>query len=94
MFGFPVTILWIAFAALWIFSADTLGHIHNWIQNLPLVLEIIIWIIFLPWVGSLWIWESSWALWLRILLMVVIALVTIGGFRGGSQAHRRARRTA
>jgi hypothetical protein len=87
-FGFPISALWIAFACLWVFSSETLGHVFTWIQGLPLVLEIIVWIVFLPWVGSLWIWHSSWALGLKILVIVVIALVTLGGSRKRNAAKR------
>lgn len=89
MTGPLVSLLWIAFAALWIFTSSTLGHILTWLQGLPLVLEIILWIIFLPWVGSLYIWGSDLALWLKILIIVIIAFVTMGIFNGRSRAHRR-----
>ncbi len=89
MFGPLVSVLWVAFAVLWIFSSSTLGHILAWIQGLPLVLEIILWIVFLPWVGSLHIWDSGLALWLRIVLIVIIAFVTMGAYNSGRKARRR-----
>ena len=93
--GFPVSALWIAFAALWIFTPSTLGHIQHWIATIPTVFEVILWIVFLPWVGSLWIWHSSLALWLRVLIIVVIALATIGMFnRRKASGRRRAARTS
>ena len=58
------------------------------------ILEIILWIIFLPWVGSLWIWHSSLALWLRILIIAVIALATIGMFNRRKVTGRRRARTS
>lgn len=87
-FGVPISLIWIAFACIWIFSSETLGHILNWIQGLPLVLEIIVWIVFLPWVGSLWIWHSSWPLWLKIVVIFVIAMVTMSGSRARKAARR------
>ncbi len=89
MIGPFMTVLWMAFAVLWIFTPSTLGHILTWIQGLPVVLEVILWIIFLPLVGSLYIWGSGLALWLRVLLIVVIAVVTIGGLNSGSRARRK-----
>ncbi len=95
MFGFPVTILWIAFAVLWIFDSSVLGSIFQWIQGIPLVLEILVWIVFLPWVFSLWVWQTSLPLWLRILIIVVVAFVTMGGSAGRRAAGRsRARHKA
>jgi hypothetical protein len=90
MFGFPVTIFWIAFAALWIFDSSVLGSIFHWIQGIPLILEIIVWIVFLPWVFSLWILQTSLPLWLRIVIIVVIAFVTMGG-SAGNRARKRSR---
>jgi len=87
--GFPVPALWIAFAVLWIFTPSTLGHVQHWIATIPLVAEVILWIIFLPWVGSLWIWHSSLALGLRILIIAVIALATIGMFNRRRVTRRR-----
>jgi hypothetical protein len=86
--GFPVPALWIAFAALWIFTPSTLGHIQHWIATIPLGFEVVLWIVFLPWVGSLWIWHSSLALWLRILIIVIIAFATIGMFNGRQMGRR------
>ena len=74
MWGFPVTILWIAFAVIWIFDTSLLTTIFEWIQGLPLIFEIILWIVFLPWVFSLWIWQTSLPLWARILIIVAVAL--------------------
>jgi hypothetical protein len=87
-FGVPISLIWIAFACLWIFTSETLGHILTWIQGLPLILEIIVWIVFLPWVGSLWIWHSSWPLWLKIVVIFVIAMVTMSGTRARKAARK------
>jgi hypothetical protein len=87
--GLPVTGLWIAFAVQWIVTPATLGHVQHWISVLPLVLEIIIWIIFLPWVGALWIWHSHLTLGLKIFVIVIIAAVTIGMFN--QRRERRAK---
>ncbi len=76
------TLLWIAFISIWISTPEWFTHITTWAQGLPLVLEIIVWIVFLPWMVSIWIWDSPWALWLRILLIVIIALATMGGAAG------------
>lgn len=76
---YPFGFLWIVFAVLWIFWPENLGHVYNWVVALPLILEIIVWIVFLPWIGALFIWHTGLALWLRIVLIVIIAMVTTGG---------------
>jgi len=70
-------ILWIAFAAALIFSQESLDGVWEWLTGLPLIAEVVLWIVLLPLVLALWIWESDWDLWLRLLLIIVIALVNI-----------------
>lgn len=89
MVGPFMTVLWIAFAVLWVFTPDTLGHILTWIQGLPVALEVLLWIVFLPLVGSLHIWGSALALWLRVVLIVIIAVATIGGLHSRSRARSK-----
>ncbi len=86
---YPFGVLWVVFAVLWIASSSTLGHIYDWIVGLPLVLEVIFWIVFLPWVGSLYIWHSDLSLWLRIILIAVVAVATTGGVGAGRTARRQ-----
>lgn len=88
-----VILLWLAYVGIWIFSSGLLSDTWRWIQALPTVWEVIVWIVFLPWVVSLWIWHSSWPLWARILVIIVIAIATIGGSTSGAR-HERERRRA
>jgi hypothetical protein len=88
---YPFGILWIAFAVLWIFWPQDLGHIYNWIVGLPLILEILVWIVFLPWVGALFIWHTGLALWLKIVIIFLIATVTTGGVGARRSAKKRPR---
>ncbi|MGI5939272.1 MAG: hypothetical protein ACOX8V_01005 [Thermoleophilia bacterium] len=88
--SFLVTLLWVAFAALWIFSQNTLNYVFDWIQGLSLVAEIIVWILFLPWVAALWIWHADWPFWLRLILIFGIALATIGGAHSRDRSQRKA----
>jgi len=55
------TILWIGFVIALVTNHDWLDSIWNWVQALPTVTEIIIWVFFLPIMVGLWIWESSWS---------------------------------
>jgi hypothetical protein len=84
-------ILWIAFAAALIFSQGTLDSVWHWLGALPLVGQVAVWVLFLPLVVGLWIWESDWALWLRLVLIFMIAVGNIAAFsaRPGTRAERR-----
>jgi predicted membrane protein len=92
MYGPIASVLWLLFAALWIFQSSALLGLYHWIQSLNTVFEVIVWIILLPWVFSLWIWQTSLALWLKILIIFVIAILTIGGSTGASRSRSKRRR--
>jgi hypothetical protein len=64
--------MWLAFfALLW---AGQLDEIWSWIRDLPLIAEIVLWIAFLPWMLGMAVWTSSWATWIRAVLVVLFAV--------------------
>ena len=60
-------ILWVGFAITLVVNREWLDLIWNWVQALPLIVEIIVWVFFLPIMVGLWIWESSWSALVRLL---------------------------
>jgi len=60
-------ILWVGFAVALIVNREWLDLLWNWVQTLPIVVQIIVWILFLPIMVGLWIWESSWSVLVRWL---------------------------
>ena len=66
-------IIWIAFAAGLIWSQGSLDQAWNAIRNLPLVIRVVVWVLFLPVMIGLWIWETSWPLVVRLVLVVGVA---------------------
>jgi hypothetical protein len=64
--------MWVAFFVLLL--ADRLDEVWNWITELPLVAEIVVWIAFLPWVLGTFVWTRDWTDWLRLALVVVFAV--------------------
>jgi len=60
-------LLWIGFAVALVVNREWLDLLWNWVRVLPLVAEIIVWVLFLPIMVGLWIWESSWPALLRLL---------------------------
>ena len=59
--------LWVGFAIALIANREWLDLLWNWVQGLPTVLQIIVWVVFLPITVGLWIWESSWPGLVRLL---------------------------
>ena len=62
-----LAILWVGFAIALVVNREWLDLIWNWVQALPSVAKIIVWLLFLPGMVGLWIWESSWPDLVRLL---------------------------
>lgn len=74
----PFNLVWLIFFGLLIFSPDTLTDIWQWVQDQSDALQVILWLLTLPYMLALAIWESDWQTWLRIVLVVSIAIVWTG----------------
>jgi hypothetical protein len=66
---------WGAFVTLLAVSPETLDDAYDWLTALPLVWEILAWILTLPWTIAYLVYDSSWQHWLRVALVVVIVVV-------------------
>jgi len=66
-------IIWTAFAVALIWSQGSLDQAWNAIRDLPLVIQVVVWVLFLPVMIGLWIWETSWPLVVRLVLVVGVA---------------------
>lgn len=78
-----VAILWIGFASALLANREWLDLLWNWVRALPVVAEIIIWVLFLPITVGLWIWEATWPALVRLLAsagMVGWTLLAVSGF--------------
>jgi hypothetical protein len=76
-------VLWVGFAIALVVNQEWLDMLWTYVRALPLVAEIIVWIIFLPIMVGLWIWESSWPALVRLLGaggIVAWTLVAVSSF--------------
>ena len=64
--------LWGAFVTLLAASPATLDDAYDWLTGLPIVWEVVMWIVTLPWALAYLIYESSWEHWLRVLVVAVV----------------------
>jgi hypothetical protein len=60
-------VLWVGFAIALVVNREWLDILWNSVRELPVVAEIIVWVLFLPITVGLWIWESSWPALVRLL---------------------------
>jgi hypothetical protein len=76
-------VLWVGFAISLVVNPEWLDLLWNWVRALPAVAEILVWVLFLPIMAGLWIWESSWSALVRLLAfggIVVWTLLAVSSF--------------
>jgi phosphatidylserine synthase len=66
--------LWGALVTLLVVSPTTLDDAHDWLRGLPIVWELLMWILTLPWTVAYLVYESSWVHWLRVLVVALIVV--------------------
>jgi hypothetical protein len=77
---FVCVVLWVVMAGGIVFTPDTVDSIWQSIREMTWWLQVPAWILLLPWMLGLWVWESSWPLWARFLALATIALVNLISF--------------
>lgn len=68
------TVLWIAFAAALAFSPGTLDDVWRQTRRVHLVIQGVVWLLFLPIMIGLWIWERNWSLPIRLVLIIALGV--------------------
>jgi hypothetical protein len=71
------TVLWLAFGAAATTSANTLDDFWASIRSRNVLLQLGIWLLLLPIMIGLWIWERPWSSPIRIVLVAALALWNI-----------------
>lgn len=64
--------MWVAFFVT--LFAHQLDPLWSGIRQLSLLVQILLWLGFLPWMLGAAVWTSSWAGWLRVLLVIGLAV--------------------
>jgi hypothetical protein len=62
--------LWVAFGAALVFSQGSLDDAWAALRGLPLLVQGVVALLFLPVVAGLWVWETSWPLIVRLVLVL------------------------
>jgi hypothetical protein len=69
--------LWGSFVTLLAVSPGTLDDAYDWLTGLPLVWEIPMWILTLPWTVAYLGYDTSWEHWVRVVVVAVIVTVHV-----------------
>lgn len=67
------TSLWAVFIYALIFKRERLADLWLSIRRLPLLVQLVLWLLLLPLMLGLWIWQTSWPAWLRLVLVAGLA---------------------
>lgn len=70
------TVATVAFAYYLITNPGVLNDAWTWIRQLPLIVQLVMWLLLLPWMIALWIWTQPWAVAIRLVLVVGTLLFT------------------
>jgi hypothetical protein len=78
-----LTLLWMAFGAALLFNRELLDTVWQSFRSWPILLQLVTGLLVLPVTAGLWIWETSWPLILRLILVAGLAWVTVYTFLPG-----------
>jgi len=65
--------LWVAFGAAVVWSQGSLDEAWAAVRALPLVVQVVVWLLLLPVMAGLWAWETTWPLIVRLVVVLGIA---------------------
>ena len=66
-------LLWVAFGVGLVWSQGSIDQAWAAIRSLPLLVQGVVWLLFLPIMVGLWIWETTWPFVVRLVLVAGIA---------------------
>ncbi len=72
-----LSLLWLIFLIALVINQQILLAVWREFLAWPLVIRIIFGMLTLPVFAGLWIWQTTWALWIRVILVLALASATI-----------------
>lgn len=75
-------VLWAGFVFALAVNREWLDMLWSWMREQPLLVEILVWVLFLPITVGLWIWESTWPVLLRLVGFAGIVAWTLVAVAG------------
>lgn len=75
-----VVLLWAMFAAAAWASPGTLTDVWARVEGLPMASRFVVWVVALPWMVGLAIWQGSWPEFVRLTLLAGLAFASVWTF--------------
>jgi len=66
-------LLWLACIAALVVDPAALDAVWRSLTSLPLLLQAVVWLLFLPLTAGLWIWQTDWPAIVRVVLIISLA---------------------
>ena len=83
--------LWVGFAAALLTNPGALDEAWQSIAQLPLPIQAVVWLLFLPVMAGLWVWGTDWPVLIRLVIVAPLAgwnlLVFVPRAEGTHQAQ-------
>lgn len=76
MFGLSLVVT-AMFGYFLITEPARLNEIWEWTRSQSILVQGVVWLLFLPWMIALWIWSMPWALPVRLVLVVCMLGFTV-----------------
>ena len=68
---------WFVFAYLAVAVPGGLSGVAVWISSLSPVLQVVMWLLLLPYMMAAWVWDSTWELWMRVAALGTLVALTL-----------------
>lgn len=65
--------LWVAFGAALLVAPARLDEVWAWLASQALPVQLLLWLLFLPVTTGLWVWETTWPLVVRGVVVLGLA---------------------
>jgi hypothetical protein len=75
-----LALLWLGFAAALIFNQAVLDTIWQSLRGMPMLIQVVVWLLALPVALGLWIWQMPWPVWIRLILVIGLGWATLYTF--------------
>ena len=67
-------VIWLGFGLLLVTNPAALGQVWDAINDQPLILQLVLWLLFLPVMAGLWVWQASgWPDLVRVAAVLALA---------------------
>ena len=68
---------WLVFGYIALYTPGGLDSLWESVRALPAVVQVILWLVLLPYMAALWVWQADWSVPVRVGVIGGIALGTV-----------------